>query len=115
MGRARELWEALGAAMEQQDVGGVLDLYAADAVWLEPQNPPHETNRLIQAYLSDWLKAREHVEVSTKRLLESDDGTLLAVEWSVSYDAVGRRWSDLPRSSWFAVDDDVIRYHRDYF
>ena len=115
MGRARELWEALGAAMEQQDVDTVLGLYAPDAVWLEPQNPPHETNRLIQAYLSDWLKAREHVDVTTKRLLESDDGLLLAVEWTVSYDAAGRRWSDLPRSTWLETDGDVIRYQRDYF
>jgi ketosteroid isomerase-like protein len=115
MGRARELWEALGAAMERQDVDTVLDLYAPDAVWLEPQNPPHETNRLIQAYLSDWLKARDNVEVTTKRLLESGDGTLLAAEWTISYDAVGRRWSDLPRSTWIECDEDVIRYHRDYF
>jgi ketosteroid isomerase-like protein len=115
MGRARELWEALGAAMEQQDLDTVLDLYAPDAVWLEPQNPPHETNRLIQAYLSDWLKARDHVEVTTKRLLESDDGTMLAAEWTITYDAAGRRWRDLPRSSWLESDGDVIRYHRDYF
>jgi uncharacterized protein (TIGR02246 family) len=115
MGRARQLWEELSAAMEQQDVERVLELYAPDAVWLEPQNPPHETNRLIQAYLSDWLKARDNVEVQTKRVAESDDGTVLAVEWTISYDAAGRRWSDLPRSSWLEADGDVIRYHRDYF
>jgi ketosteroid isomerase-like protein len=115
MGRARELWEELSAAMEQQDVDRVAELNAPDAVWLEPQNPPHETNRLIQAYLSDWLKARDNVEVTTKRLLESDDGTLLAVEWTISYDAVGRRWNDLPRATWLESDGQVIRYHRDYF
>jgi ketosteroid isomerase-like protein len=115
MGRARELWDALGVAMEQQDVDTILDLYTTDAVWLEPQNPPHETNRLVQAYLSDWLKARDNVDVATKRILESDDGTLLAVEWTVSYDAAGRRWKDLPRSTWLESDGERIRYQRDYF
>jgi ketosteroid isomerase-like protein len=115
MGRARELWEELSAVMEQQDVERLLDLYAPDAVWLEPQNPPHETNRLIQAYLSEWLKVRDHIDVTTKRLIESQDGTVVAVEWTISYDAAGRRWNDLPRSSWLECDDDLIRYHRDYF
>ena len=115
MGRVRELWEELSAAMERQDVDTILDVYATDAVWLEPQNPPHETNRLIQAYYSDWLKARDNIDVTTKRLLESDDGALLAVEWTISYDAAGRRWSDLPRASWLEADSDVLRYHRDYF
>ena len=115
MGRARELWDELSAAMEQQDVQKILDIYAPDAVWLEPQNPPHETNRLIQAYLSDWLKARDNIDVTTKRVAESEDGSVCAVEWAISYDAAGRRWNDLPRSTWLESDGDVIRYHRDYF
>lgn len=114
MARARDLWEALSVAMEKQDVAVLPELYAADAVYLEPQNPPHETNRLIQAYLSSWLQARENIDVNTKRMIESTDGSTVAVEWAISYTAGGRRWNDLPRSSWFEVEDDVIRYHRDY-
>lgn len=115
MARARDLWEALSVAYEKQDVDVVADLYATDAVMLEPHNPPHETNLLIQAYLNSWLQARENIDVSVKRMVESPDGATLAVEWGISYTAGGRRWTDLPRSSWLEVADDVIRYHRDYY
>jgi ketosteroid isomerase-like protein len=115
MGRARELWEQLSGAFEQQDVDALLDIYTPDAVWLEPQNPPHETNKLIQAYLSSWLQAREHVGVTTMRMLESADGTVLAVEWTISYTAGGRRWNDLPRATWLEADDEGITFQRDYY
>jgi ketosteroid isomerase-like protein len=102
--------------MEQQDEKIIVDLYSPDAVWLEPQNPPHETNLLIQAYLNSWLQAREDVDITTKRLLESDDGVTVAVEWAISYTAGGRRWNALPRSSWLETDDDgLIRYQRDFY
>jgi ketosteroid isomerase-like protein len=115
MGRARELWDQLGAALEKQDVEGLVDLYATESTYLEPQNPPHEGNLLIQAYLSSWLQARGDISVTTARLLESDDGLTVAVEWTVSYTAGGRRWNNLPRASWFECDDEGIRYHRDYY
>ncbi len=115
MARARELWEQLSVALEKQDTEAIVDLYSADSVYLEPQNPPHETNLLIQAYLSSWLQARDDIDVNTKRMVESVDGTTLAVEWGISYTAGGRRWRDLPRSSWFEVDDDRITYQRDYY
>jgi ketosteroid isomerase-like protein len=116
MGRARDRWEELSAAMQQLDVKTIVELYAPDAVWLEPQNPPHETNLLIQAYLNSWLQARENIEISTTRLLESADERTLAVEWAISYTAGGRRWNALPRSSWIEVDEDgLIRYQRDYY
>lgn len=116
MGRARDRWEELSVAIEQQDDKAIAELYATDALWLEPQNPPHESNLLIQAYMGSWLEARDNIDITTRRLLESADGGMLAVEWSVSYDAAGRRWKDLPRSSWFEIDDDGrIRYHRDYY
>jgi len=115
MARARDLWERLSVAFEKQDVEELPELYAADAVYLEPSNPPHETDRLIQAYLSSWLQARENIDINTKRMVESPDGSTLAVEWTISYTAGGRRWNDLPRTSWLDVEDDLIRYHRDYF
>ncbi|MGH3666517.1 MAG: nuclear transport factor 2 family protein [Egibacteraceae bacterium] len=117
MGRARQLWEEFCAAIERQDADALVDLYTPDAVWLEPQNPPHETNLLIQAYLKDWVDAHDDLDVNIKRMLESGDGLTLAVEWGVSYTAGGRRWNDLPRSSWVEVDEeaDAIRYHRDYY
>lgn len=117
MGRARELWERFSAAIEQKDSDAIADLYAHDAVWLEPHNPPHETRLLIQAYLKDWLDARDNLDVNIKRMLESGDGLTLAVEWGVSYTAGGRRWNDLPRSSWVEVDEggDAISYQRDYY
>jgi ketosteroid isomerase-like protein len=114
MGRARELWEELSGALERQDVEALLDVYAPDAVWLEPHNPPHETAKLIQAYLSSWLQARDHIDVTTMRMLESEDGSTLAVEWTISFTAGGRRWNDLPRSTWIEADDEGIRFQRDY-
>jgi ketosteroid isomerase-like protein len=117
MGRARELWETYCTALERQDADALIDLFTPDAVWLEPQNPPHETNLLIQAYLKDWVLARENIDVNVKRLLESPDGLLLSAEWSVSYSAAGRRWTDLPRASWVEVDEttNAIRFQRDYW
>ena len=115
MGRARDLWEQLSTALEKKDVEAIKECYAPDAVWLEPQNPPHETDLLIQAYLASWLEAREQVDVATKRMLESDDGGFIAVEWAVSYTAAGRRWKDLPRASWLEAGDLGIVYHRDYY
>ena len=116
MGRARQLWEELSTAIERRDADALVDLYTPDAVWLEPQNPPHETNLLIQAYLKDWMEPRENLDITTSRLLESADGLTVAVEWTLSYNAAGRRWSGLPRSSWIEVDEAAaaIRYQRDY-
>ena len=117
MGRARELWETYCTALERQDSDALIDLFTPDAVWLEPQNPPHETSLLIQAYLKDWVLARENIDVNVKRLLESPDGLLLSAEWSVSYSAAGRRWTDLQRASWVEADEaaDAIRFQRDYW
>jgi ketosteroid isomerase-like protein len=108
------LWEELSSALEKQDVDALIDIYAPDGVFLEPQNPPHEGNLLIQAYLNSWLQARSDISINTIRALEAADGTTLAVEWSLSFSAAGRRWT-LPRSSWLEVDDAGIQYHRDYY
>jgi ketosteroid isomerase-like protein len=115
MGRAGDLWEQLTAAFENRAADALADLYTPEAIFLEPHNPPHEGNLLIQAYLKDWLDVREDISVSTKRRLESEDGLTLAVEWGISYSAGGRRWNDLPRSSWLEADEKGIRYHRDYY
>lgn len=115
MGRARELWEQLSAAMEKHDDDAIAELYAAESIFLEPNNPPHEGRTLIRAYLNSWMQAREDLDITVERLLESDDGLTLAVEWTFSYTAAGRRWSNLPRSTWLEVDRGGIRYHRDYY
>jgi ketosteroid isomerase-like protein len=115
MGRAADLWEQLTSAFENQDSDALVEIYATESVFLEPHNPPHEGHLLIQAYVKDWLAARADVSVTTTRKLESDDGLTLAVEWAISYSAGGRRWNDLPRSSWIEVDEQGVRYHRDYY
>jgi limonene-1,2-epoxide hydrolase len=115
MGRARELWEQLSAALEKHDDGTIADLYAMESVYLEPNNPPHEGHTLIRAYLNSWMQAREDLDINAARVLESDDGQTIAVEWTMSYTAGGRRWANLPRTSWLEVDDQGIRYHRDYY
>ena len=115
MGRATDLGDELRKAMERGDDVAVRDCYADDAVYYEPNNPPHEGPLLIQAYLNSWLQARTNLELTVERILESDDESFVAVEWSISYDAVGRRWHNLPRASWIDVDEGGIRRHRDYY
>jgi hypothetical protein len=115
LGHATEAWERLSGMFAKDDVSGVPALYAVDALYLEPYNPPHRGNLLIMAYLKDWLGGKEEIAVESKRVIESQDGRSLGVEWTVSYTAAGRRWSDLPRASFFAFGEDGrIEYHRDY-
>ena len=115
MGQAADVWEQLSGMLTNSDVSGVPRLYAADALYLEPYNPPHRGNLLIQSYLKDWLGGKEEIEIETKRLIESADGADLGVEWQISYRAAGRRWSDLPRATFMGFGDDGrVQYQRDY-
>ena len=115
MGRAAEAWDRISGMLTEGDVAGIPEVYAADALYLEPYNPPHRGNLLIQAYLKDWLAGKEEIAVNAERLIESDDGSELAVEWTISYTAAGRRWSDLPRASFFGFGEDGrVEYHGDY-
>ncbi len=115
MVKAAETWEQLAQMLMRDDVSGVVDLYADDALYLEPYNPPHRGNLLIQAYLKDWLGGKSEIVVDAQRIVASDDGKDLGVEWTISYTAAGRRWNELPRASFFTLNDDGrILYHRDY-
>ena len=115
MGHAAQAWDRLSGILTDGDDSAIPELYAVDALFLEPYNPPHRGNLLIQAYMKDWMAGKEEVVVEATRVIESDDGESLAVEWTISYTAGGRRWSDLPRASFFGFDDaGRITYHRDY-
>lgn len=116
MGQAAEAWEKLAGMFTDGDMSELPKLYEADALYLEPYNPPHRGNLLIQAYLKDWLAGKEDIDVDAQRVIESEDGRSLGVEWMISYTAAGRRWSELPRGSFFGFSEDGrIEYHRDYF
>jgi ketosteroid isomerase-like protein len=115
LGHAADAWDQLSRMLADNDVSGVPGLYATDALYLEPYNPPHRGNLLIQAYLKDWLGGKEEITVESRRVIVSEDGLEMGVEWMISYTAAGRRWSDLPRASFFAFGEDGrIEYHRDY-
>jgi len=115
VGQADLAWERLSSMLSDGDVSKLPELYSSDALYLEPYNPPHRGNLLIHAYLKDWLAGKEEITVEAKRVITSEDGTELAVEWTISYTAAGRRWGDLPRASFFALDQyGRIEYHRDY-
>ena len=115
MGHATEAWDELSRMLAEDDVSDVPTLYAAGALYLEPYNPPHRGNLLIMAYLKDWLGGKDDIAVDAKRVIESEDGRSLGVEWTISYTAAGRRWSDLPRATFLAFDEDGrIEYQRDY-
>lgn len=115
MGQAAESWERLQGMLESGDLDDLPSLYDIDAIYLEPYNPPHRGNLLIQAYLKDYLAGKDDLVITAKRIIEADDASALAVEWTISYEAGGRRWNDLPRASFFAFGDDgQIVHHRDY-
>ncbi len=116
MGHAAETWGKLSGMLSSGDLSGLPSLYDNDAIYLEPFNPPHRGNLLIQAYLKDYLSGKDAVAIEDRKVIESGDGRLLAVEWTISYDAAGRRWSDLPRGSFFEFDPDsgLIVHHREY-
>lgn len=115
MGNPTEVWERLAQVFANNDTSDVPNLYSADALYLEPYNPPHRGNLLIQAYFKDYFAGKEEIVAEAKRVIESPDGDALAVEWTLSYTAGGRRWNDLPRASFFGFDDDGrIVYQRDY-
>ncbi|HSK23926.1 MAG TPA: nuclear transport factor 2 family protein [Egicoccus sp.] len=115
MGHATEVWDKLSGMLSNGDMAEIPQLYGADALYLEPYNPPHRGNLLIQAYLKDWIGGKDDIAVESKRVIESADGTSLAVEWTISYTAAGRRWNDLPRASFFGFDESGrVVYHRDY-
>lgn len=110
-----EVWERLVKMFETTDVSDLPTLYDADALYLEPYNPPHRGNLLIQAYLKDYFGGKEDIAITSRQVIGDDAGTGLAVEWSISYTAAGRRWNDLPRATFFTFDDaGRIVYQRDY-
>lgn len=115
MGHAAEVWGRLSGMMERGDVSDLVELYTADALYLEPYNPPHRGNLLIHAYIKDFLGGKEEIDIQEKQVIESADGSAVAVEWTISYTAGGRRWNELPRASFLAFDDaGRVTYHRDY-
>ena len=115
MGRAKERWEELMTAWQDQDFEAIGEMYAQDALYNEPFNPPHNGNLLVVAYLKDFLGSKSEIESTVKRLVEADDGSTVAAEWTFSYTAAGRRWTEIPRGSFIDVNEDgVITYHRDY-
>ena len=115
MGHAAEVWGRLSEMMERGDVSDLVELYTADALYLEPYNPPHRGNLLIHAYIKDFLGGKEDIDIQEKQVIESGDGNAVAVEWTISYTAGGRRWNELPRASFLAFDDaGRVTYHRDY-
>ena len=115
MSRSVDAWKRFVTVLTTGEVGDVLDLYGADALYLEPYNPPHRGNLLIQSYLKDWMGGKEGVEVDELAVIRSEDGTGVGVEWTISYTAAGRRWNALPRATFLRLDDaGLVTYHRDY-
>jgi ketosteroid isomerase-like protein len=115
VGHAAEVWSRLSEMMEKDDLSDLASLYTADAVYLEPYNPPHRGDLLIQAYLKDYLGGKDDVDIQELRVIESADGTAVAIEWTISYTAGGRRWNDLPRASFLVLDESGrVTHHRDY-
>jgi hypothetical protein len=115
VGHAADVWSRLSGMLESGDLDDLPTLYDIDAVYLEPYNPPHNGNLLIHAYLKDYLSGKDDVAIDEKRVIEDASGARLAVEWTISYTAGGRRWNELPRATFLDFDDaGLITYQRDY-
>jgi len=113
--RSVDAWKRFATVLTTGDVSDVLGLYSANALYLEPYNPPHRGNLLIQSYLKDWMGGKEAVEIEELAVIPSEDGTGDCVECTISYAAAGRRWNALPRASFLRLGEgDLITYHRDY-
>jgi ketosteroid isomerase-like protein len=113
--QAVDAWKRFVTVLTTAEVGDVLALYSADALYLEPYNPPHRGNLLIQSYLKDWMSGKEGVEVVELAVIPAEDGSGVGVEWTISYTAAGRRWNTLPRATFLRLDDSgLVSYHRDY-
>ena len=115
MSQAVDAWKRFVTVLTTGEVADVLDLYGADALYLEPYNPPHRGNLLIQSYLKDWMGGKEAVEVDELAVIPAPDGSGVGVEWTISYTAAGRRWNALPRATFLRLGaDGLVTYHRDY-
>lgn len=115
MGHGADVWASLSGMLESGDLDGMPELYDIDAKYYEPYNPPHNGNLLIQAYLKDYLAGKDKVTIDEKLVIEDPDAKSVAIEWTISYDAGGRRWNELPRATFITFGDDgQITYQRDY-
>jgi len=113
MGRAYDAWKKVREAWVDADSEALLDVYAADGVYLEALNPPHEGREMIRGYLDDFLTARPNIEIQEMRVI--DGGDACAVEWLLSYDQPTRRASNLRRCSILSVNAaGEVQYLRDY-
>jgi len=115
VGQAADAWQRLVTVLTTGDVSDVLDLYSANALFLEPYNPPHRGNLLIQSYVKDWMGGKDDIVIDELVRIESPEGDAIGVEWTISYTAAGRRWNALPRASFLKLGEGgLITYHRDY-
>jgi hypothetical protein len=106
-------FEQLRQAVEAGDANWAADAYAAEAVYYEPANPPHEGRESIRAYLNDFLKGHRDATWRVQRM--GVDGDKAIVEWSLSFRTrLGQRVADQPGVTVIETGAGGITYHRDY-
>jgi hypothetical protein len=106
-------FEQLRQAVEAGDANWAADAYAAEAVYYEPANPPHEGRESIRAYLNDFLKG--HREATWKVQRMGVDGDKAIIEWTLSFRTrLGARVTDQPGVTVIEAGPGGITYHRDY-
>lgn len=115
MSQAVDAWKRFATVLMTGEIGDVLGLYSTNSLYLEPYNPPHRGNLLIQSYLKDWMGGKEAVDIDELAVIAAEDGSGVGVEWTISYTAAGRRWNALPRATFLRLGDGgLVTYHRDY-
>ena len=112
MASPAEVYEALRQAHARADAEAAAALYAADAVYYEPDDVAHRGRERIRTFLAAYFAVRGPVELTVKRQVTAD-GTVLA-EWTSAFTEGGRRATGVPGVSVVEVGREGITYHRDY-
>ena len=80
----REIHPAFEAAFNRQDLGGLVALYAPDAVMARPDGSVATGLDAIRQELSGVLGTNGHMAMRTRYVLEADDMALLSSEWTLT-------------------------------
>jgi len=72
MGTGSDLWDQFEAMLGQQDYGGLVCLFAEDAVYIEPGGR-HEGREAIRAWLDDWGHAFSDIHYEATLVIEHGD------------------------------------------
>ena len=110
---ARDVVERMGAAWIAGDVAAIVDLFAADGVFISPGGRA-EGHSAIASVADAYFAAAPAVSISIRRVLA--DGNLGAVEWVwTETDPATNQRRTIEDAIVFELRDGKLIYWREYF